>query len=144
MNHWKPVSKKASIWLGFNGGAQILPIFYLWLHRTDEPAAFWEYVNCTLAILIAVGMLFAVLSDLVTEKGRPMLGWVSVLIICFLLVAFLHRVVHDEILKSIKPDFELLVESLAVCVGIIVVSTLLKAGMWYDDAVAEHQHLYDN
>ena len=126
----------------FNLGAQAVPIVFLWWHSRDEPKAFWEYVNCTLAALIAVGMLFAAISDLVTEKGRlGSIGHGALVVIIVIAVAYLHRVVHDEFLKPAKADLELLIESMVFSGAVVAVGSFLKAKIWYDEAVTPDRQL---
>jgi hypothetical protein len=123
---------RAAVWLLFNLGVQAVPVVYLWLHMHDEPGALWEYVNCTLLVLIATAMLFAVVSDLLTEKARPFgFGWLSIVLIIGVLLAFLHRSLHDEVVSGLKPDKELLIGSAILGLCIVAVSTFLKMGIWY-------------
>lgn len=123
------------VWLAFNLGAQAIPVLFLWWHSRDKPKAIEEYVNCTLAVLIAVGMLFAAISDVVTEKGHiTWIGWGALLVIALIAVVYLHRVVHDEFLQAAKADPEELIESLVFCVAVLAVGSFLKAKMWFDDA----------
>lgn len=132
------VAWKTAVWLTVNGAAQALPISYLWLRRDVNDKAFWEYVNCTLALLIAVGMLFAAISDVITEKGRvTLLGWGAIVVIVVMAVSALHRVLHDEFLRAMKADWELFCGSLVVGLAVIAVGTFLKMKMWYDEAAKD-------
>ncbi len=134
------VAWKTATWLLFNGGAQALPVLYLSVHGAAESKAFWEYVNCTLALLIAVGMLFAAISDLVTENGRiHLFGWGALAVIVVIALAFLHRTIHDEFLKRIQADWELFLGSIVVALAIVSVGTFLKMKMWYDEAVGDDE-----
>ncbi len=128
------VTWKTTTWLAFNLGAQALPIFFLWRLGSEEPKAFWEYVNCTLVSLISIGMLFAAISDLITERGRiDATGWGTLIVIVLISLVNLHRTIHDEFLKAAKPDLDLLISSVVFSLAVVVVGSFLKAKMWYDE-----------
>jgi hypothetical protein len=132
------VAWKTTTWLAFNLGAQALPIFYLYRHAEDDPKPLWEYVNCTLLLLIAVGILFAAISDLITERARvTLVGWAALLVIVVMAVAALQTVVHDEFLKATKADWDLFSSTAAICACVLGVGTFLKMKMWYNEAIEE-------
>jgi hypothetical protein len=113
-------------------------MLFLWLRGDGQSKAFWEYLNCTLAALIAVGMLFAAVSDLITEKGRLSRWlWGALVVIVLIAVVYLHRIVHDDFLKPSKPDLFFFAESLVFSGAVIVVGTVLKMKMWYDEAISD-------
>jgi hypothetical protein len=131
MPHWLKVVWRVLVWLGFNLGAQAIPVAYLWFHRQN--GAFGEYVNCTLAILIAVSMLLAVMSDMATEEWRgrgSVWGWLTVIAILALAFFFLQRVIFDELLEKHASKPELVWGSLGFSLVVIGVGTVNKARIW--------------
>jgi hypothetical protein len=132
------VGWRALTWLSCNLGVQALPIIYLWAHRHDKSPAFWEYVNCTLAILIALGMLVAAVSDMITERAiLGAKGWVAILACIGGAIATLHRAAHDEFIKKVAADWELFLGSAGFAALLVLAGTFLKLTIWYNQRVGE-------
>ncbi len=137
---WFQVFWRTATWLSFNLGAQAVPILYLWSQRKDDNAAIWEYVNCTLALLVAIGLLIAAISDLITEKCPLRISGVFALIaITGMALVSLHRATHDEFVHHDKPDSELLCGSMIAAAFVVGTGTFLKARIWYTQAKQENK-----
>jgi hypothetical protein len=131
---------KSLTWLAFNIGVQAIPVGYLWIHRHDQNPAFWEYLNCTLAIMAALGMMAAGISDMITEGATTILhkdGWFMLGVCVILSLIALQRTVYDEFVKREQAEFEVTIPSALLAASLIATGTFLKAKIWLDQESPE-------
>jgi hypothetical protein len=99
----------------------------------QESKAFWEYVNCTLATMIAFGMLVAAVSDLITEReGIDVLAWMALISVLIGTSIVVQRTTFDELVNKHPVNMELVIGSMAFVVSLIATSTFIKARIWYN------------
>lgn len=131
------VAWRAGTWLVLNLGVQACPILYLWLHRA-EANGFWDYVNCTLTLLIAFGMFVAAVSDIITERAPAgLIGWVGLTGCILGAIGLLHRAIRDEFVLKRPADDELFGMAVVYAIGLMLGGALLKSKIWYDQKASE-------
>jgi hypothetical protein len=131
------VAWRTATWLLFNLGVQAIPVAYLCYQKGAQKPV-WEYANCTLVVMIAVAMLFAAVSDLITERGK--LDWLNVLFLLCIIslgMVLVHRHIYDEFVLGQELPAEVLWGALAGAAIIVWVGTVIKMKIWYDDAATD-------
>ena len=142
----KPLHPKAQttwrmvIWIIVNLGLQAYPIYYLYTHKVSKEKVA-EYVNCTLVLVIALGMLFAAISDAITEKCRALnlVHWAFVGLFLTASVVTLRQTLYAEFVQGGHPDEATFQTAMlfGACVG--VCGLITKGLIWHEGAVARNK-----